>query len=177
MVRCLSFLLVIIIAAVSGPNVLSQPVQVSVRWMDEGPDDPHGTISADVGKAIRSEASLRGLLAEQHGLLLNVRAETHASTGAEFVMVSIVETMLIPESIIEAGAKHEIWYAGKPLPENTAEGRAIRQYVTRDYLRSQGRVHRVSQLVFAPGDLNRAVSTYLEELVHRFECMTPEGCP
>ena len=177
MVRCLSFLLVMFVAVVSGPNAFSQAVQVSVRWMDEGPDDPHGTISADVGKAIRSEASLRGLLAEQQGLLLNVRAETHASVGEEIVMVSIVETMLIPESIVEAGAKHEIWYAGRPLPENTAEGRAIRQYVTRDYLRSQGRVHRVSQLVFAPGDMNREVSTYLDDLVHRYSCMTPEGCP
>lgn len=177
MVRCLSFLVVVLMVAASGPNATSQSVQVAVRWMDEGPDDPDRIVSEAVGRALRSEASLRGLLAEQAGLLLNVRAETHATAAGDVVVVSVVETMPLPESIVEAGAEHQIWYAGKPQPENPEEGRAIREYVTRDYLRGQGRVHHVDQLVFTLGDMNREVSTYLDDLVHRYSCMTPEGCP
>ncbi len=101
-------------------------------------------------------------------------AVLHVSTGtfttpdgATYGMLSVAESSRLGKSMIDAGAEHEIWYAGKNVTSFTPDAREIRQYMTREVLSDVSQVTVMRSIAFELDSASSAVESYVADYMAR----------
>ena len=106
---------------------------------DTTPEEHEYALISEVAAEFQYALKLRGLWGEHaKGSQWLVAAREITVSGELMIMLSISRGGPLSASTIEAGAEHQIWYAGKPQPEDPKEARFVREMMTREILEGMG---------------------------------------
>lgn len=155
----------------------AQTSPIQVRWADRGGMGDFQELNTLVYEAIHDEMALRGFAREGGGMTMHFSAQEVPMGTDVVVQLAIVESYGLSDAVLDAGAKNEIWYADKPVPENPEDGQFVREYMTREVLSGLVHIENVVQLAFPRSELSMAVSGYFDDLLERRRCARePEMC-
>lgn len=151
----------------STPRPTLNVPSIEARSTLSDPDHPDAALNMRVAMLFQDELRTRGIPREGPGIEVRFLAQTHATPDGPVILLSLVEGMHLSEPVLDAAAKHEIWYAGKPVPENLEEGKFVREYMTREVLEGHVQISNIVQHIVSDADLPGVVSSYLDELTGR----------
>ncbi len=86
-----------------------------------------------------------------------------AKDGQTFGTFSVAEAQRFGKKMVDAGAEHEIWYAGRNVTSFTPEAREIRQYMTREILEGSTHISTMRTVGFERSDVSHAVEAYVAD--------------
>lgn len=152
--------------AVAQSPTLNVP-SIEARSVLSDPDHPDAALNMRVAMLFRGELKTRGIPREGPGLEVQFLAQTHTTTDGTVILLSLVEGMTLSDPVLDAAAKHEIWYAGWDIPENAEEGKFVREYMTREVLEGHVQVMNIVQHIVTEAELPTVVSTYLDSITRR----------
>lgn len=165
-----SFLLFVLV--VGAASAQSSPIYV--KWMDRDGHESARALHERIADAFNSELVLRGYPNEGQGMELFFTAQEVLTSDGSLVFMSLVESFPLREDVIEAGAKSQIWYAGRDEVEHPEEGRWVREYMTREVLTNHVHIENIEQLAFPKTELSVAISSYFDNLAERRRCSMPD---
>jgi len=159
---------------VAGP-ILAQTSPIYVKWLDRSEHQESRALNVEIADAFNSELKWRGYPDSGQGMDLFFKAQEVPTSDGAIIFLSLIESFKLREGVIEAGAKNQIWYAGRPTAENAEEGRWVREYLTREVLENHVQIDNIVQLAFPKSELSLAISSYFDELSERRRCASPDA--
>ena len=164
----------LLVLVLSTHPVVAQDFPIHVRWINHGPEDRFSDLNTEIASVLQSELQWRGVPTEGQGMELFFRAEELPTSAGNLIVLSLIESQALTQRVVDAGARHQIWYAGLPQPENVEEARFVREYMTREILSSQVQITNIVQLAFSRTEISAAVSNYLDDYFERIRCADPD---
>jgi len=150
-----------------GQSSSSDPESIQIRLHAQDLDAPTALEEA-VMNAFRMSFRSRGVETGPSQIVLHVSATTYTTDdGTRMGLLSVAEAQRLGKKMVDAGAEHEIWYAGRNVTSFTPEAREIRQYVTREMLEGATHMHAMRTKAFALSDVNRAVESCVADFWER----------
>ena len=144
---------------------------------DSSPEEPEYAVLGDVIAAFRNTLELRGWLgSDETGRQVYIAAREATESGQNMLMLSISLGSRMTAATVEAGTENQIWYAGKPEPENPAEARFVREYMTKEALENMVHIYSTDLLLFPKNQLDMQVNEYLDQMLARQYCMRSTDC-
>ncbi len=161
------------VLAFCAPLVLAQtpdaPYGMTVTvFHTEHPQDDQ--LEKDIIAAINQQLDQRGIPRRaRYQMVLLVDARLLTQTQEAVLSVSVLHAL--PPEVLDLGAAEEVFYLGKAggvQPVNLSEeGRAVRQYVSRDWLAQFHHVTEQKLLVFPRDRLAAEMEALVDELTRR----------
>jgi hypothetical protein len=160
----------------SASSALSQSGGIKILVIEHGPEFPFSEINQDLSSTLKNALKLRGIPSSETGLQLYAQASTFFAGSDEYVAVTMVEGVRLEEAAIEAGAEHEIWYAGHTDLVNTPSATNVRQYMTREVLGQYVSIIDIKTFAFPKSQMEDELNRYIDELVNRSYCEMLVSC-
>ena len=167
-----SFLVLLLVPGVAS----AQEFSLDVTYIDHGPEDLDSGITREVYDIFQSQLRLKGIYSKGAETLLYTSATSFQDGQNDLVGFTIVEGGRLSEPIIESASKHQIWYAGKPEPENPEEARFVRELMTKEVIGNMVHLGELKTFVVPKSQLERTISNYIDQLQERFDCFQSGEC-
>ena len=110
------------------------------------------------------------------GSQLFVSIQEAIEADETMMLMSISSGGRLTEAAIDAGAEHQIWYAGKPAAEDPDEARFVREYMTREMLEGMVSIYATDLLFFPKAQLEQHVNEYLDNKIEQALCRRSDSC-
>lgn len=168
--------LTLVVLLISVPPSSGQLPSITLRWSLNGLDDQFHDVNDEIYRSFHEALSIRGVTSGKTGITLFGRVITYPTNNGELQIMSISEGHSLRDSTIEAGARHQIWYAGQPIPEDATEAKFVREYMTREVLSNQVQITNIVIRVFEKSELDQVISSYIDDLIFRMTCFSRNEC-
>ena len=166
----------VLLAFTSGSGAFSQGHGVKVLVFDHGPESPFAQINEDLSSSLKNALELRGIKSSEIGLQLYSHASTFFAGADEYVAVTMIQGVRLEEAAIEAGAEHEIWYAGQADLDDSPSATNVRQYMTREVLGQYVSIIDIKTFAFPKSQMESELNRFIDELVNRRSCEAFDSC-
>lgn len=168
--------LILVVLFLSVPTSSGQLPSIKLRWSMSGLDEQFHDLNQEFYRSFHEALTIRGVPKGETGTTLFGRVITHPTSNGELLIMSISEGHSLRDSTIEAGARHQIWYAGQPVPEDATEAKFVREYMTREVLSNQVQITNIVIRVFERSEIDLVINSYIDNLVERLTCFSRNEC-
>lgn len=172
MYRLLSLVVLFFLSSTS----VGQGLSVKVRIFDHGPQQADSALNRELATALQGALELRGMKSEKEGIQLYSSAKSFEAASEEFLAVTMIEGIGLQDEAIEKGVEYQIWYAGKPVPDNPEESKFAREYMTRFALEQLINIYDIKILVFPKSQMEPEINQYMDDLIYRHSCEANDVC-